>query len=196
MSHYFSKNTETKSHETLIDYTFNEIAFTFKSDHGVFSKSHVDDATSLLLHHVKISQGEHVLDLGCGYGVIGVVLSKIHQAEVSMVDVNERALNLAKTNLELNHVQAQVFYSEGFNLINTKYHHIVSNPPIRIGKKAMYQLFTDAKKHLVDQGSLWLVMHKKHGALSAIDFLKDHYQVKLIKRQKGFHIIQCIKHVD
>lgn len=196
MSHYFSKNLETKSKETIIEYTYKDIAFKFKTDHGVFSKNHVDDATDFLLHQVLINQGERVLDLGCGYGVIGVVVSKIHRADVTMVDVNERAIHLAKVNLELNNQKAQVFLSDGFNLISNTYHHIVSNPPIRIGKKAMYQLFLDAKKHLVDQGSLWIVMHKKHGALSAIDFLGEHYRVKVLKKQKGFHIIQCVKHVD
>lgn len=196
MSHYFSNNTKTKSNQFIIEYTFKDVSYKFISDHGVFSKNHIDYATDLLLNHVLINPSEKVLDLGCGYGVIGIILSKHHKAHVTMVDVNDRAIHLAKTNAMNHHVDAEIFHSDGFNLVNQTYHHIVSNPPIRIGKQAMYQLFLDAKKHLVEEGSLWLVMHKKHGAQSAMDFLKHHYHVNLVEKQKGFHIIQCIKRID
>jgi 16S rRNA (guanine1207-N2)-methyltransferase len=196
MSHYFSKNLETKSEEKTLDYTFKEKSFKFISDHGVFSKDHVDYATDLLLNHISLNENDRVLDLGCGYGVIGIVLATYYKAKVTMIDVNERALNLTNKNLHINQVDAKVQLSEGFAQIHETFKHIVSNPPIRIGKQAMYQLFLDAKTHLADGGSLWLVMHKKHGAISAMDYLKQFYQVHVIKKQKGFHIIQCIKHVD
>ena len=192
MSHYFSKNQNDVKHQIkVIDFTYKNRQLTFKTDAGVFSKDHVDSASALLLNHVQLVQNQAVLDLGCGYGVIGIALATSTPLELTRVDVNERAIDLAKENAEFNRVDADIFTSEGFDSVTKRFDHIISNPPIRIGKPALYQLFKTAKAHLKSQGSLWLVMHKKHGALSAMTFLETLYKVSLVKRHKGFHVIRC-----
>ncbi len=192
MTHYFSKNQDPLKHdEKQISYTFEQETFTFTTDSGVFSKDHVDDATDLLLNNITIQPQEDVLDLGCGYGVIGTVVSKRFEANLTMIDVNLRALDLTRKNLNFNNASATVFESDGFSNVNQVFDHIVTNPPIRIGKKQLYTIFENAKAHLKFKGLLWIVMHKKHGALSAIKFLKHHYQVSVLTKQKGFHVIQC-----
>lgn len=192
MTHYFSRNQETLKHDRKeITFTFKQKTFSFITDAGVFSKDHVDSATELLLKAIDIKTDEDVLDMGSGYGIIGTVIGKIYTANVTMIDVNLRALELSRINLKNNGVNGVVFESDGFENVDQQFHHIVTNPPIRIGKTQLYNIFKTAKAHLKSKGILWIVMHKKHGALSAIKFLDKHYQVTVVNKEKGFHIIRC-----
>ena len=194
MTHYFSKDqSTTKSQPKDITFTFKDQRFTFTSDYGVFSKNHVDYATQLLLETVEVKAKDDVLDLGCGYGVIGIVLKSVYDVVLTMTDVNERALKLAEINAKRHQVSTEIHYSVGFNEINKTFDHIISNPPIRIGKQTLYDIFKHAKAHLKSSGCLWIVMHKKHGAQSAMTFLRTLYQVDVAKKRKGFHVIKCIK---
>lgn len=191
MSHYFDEKQNTlKSNQKTLTYTFNNHQFTFISDHGVFSKDHVDSASDLLLRTIQVdSSVRRMLDLGCGYGVLGIVLGKIYPLDVTLSDVNERALNLAQKNASINHVETRVIKSYALNNIDGDFELIVTNPPIRIGKQALYDIFIQIRDHLTPQGECWMVMHKKHGALSALKFLNQIGQAKIIDRHKGFHII-------
>ncbi len=191
MSHYYSeKQDDVKSDEKIIKYQFENHSFKFVTDHGVFSKDHVDRASDILLRSLKISDHvNRVLDLGCGYGVLGIVIAKIHDLTVTLSDVNERAINLAKRNVELNHVQADVMKSRSFDAIDNLFDLIVINPPIRIGKQALYDMFKQTNKHLTSKGECWMVMHKKHGALSALKYLQQIGHAKVVSKAKGFHVI-------
>ena len=132
------------------------------------------------------------LDLGCGYGVIGIYLNKAYGIKVDMVDINKRAINLTQSNVELNEVRANVFLSNGFENIESKYDLIVTNPPIRAGKEIIYRFFEDAEKHLNEDGEFYLVINKKHGADSALTKLKETYNdVEIVNKKKGFHVIKC-----
>lgn len=191
MSHYFDeKQQDTKSNQKTITYTYDDHHFTFISDHGVFSKDHVDQASDLLLRTVRIKPKiDRVLDLGCGYGALGIVLGKVYALDVTLSDVNERALWLARKNCAINHLEAQVVKSRAFESIDNDFDLIVTNPPIRIGKQALYDIFKQIKDHLTSQGECWMVMHKKHGALSALKFLNQIGHAEVFDRRKGFHII-------
>ncbi len=191
MSHYFSKQPTVKSNPQTIEYHFHDVLYRFITDTGVFSKAHIDFATDLLLKNLTINAQEEVLDLGCGYGIIGIILADYFKAKATLIDVNERALELANHNAQNYALALDIHYSDGFLNIDKDFDHIITNPPIRIGKEKLYNLFADAKSHLKPQGKLWLVMHKKHGVLSAIKFLENHYTVSTITKQKGFHVIAC-----
>ena len=191
MSHYFSKHQTKESNPQIVEYTYKNKHFKFETDTGVFSKDHVDNATNLLLNNVSIVNNQNVLDLGCGYGVIGIALASYYNIDLTMIDVNERAINLAKKNAKEYQITAKILVSDGFEKINQTFNHIVSNPPIRIGKEKLYQLFLNAKSHLKPQGILWLVIHKKHGALSAIKYLNTLFDVKVVAKDKGFHVLAC-----
>lgn len=196
MTHYFSEKNETlKSNPQKIAFRVNNTPLEFITDHGVFSKDSFDRGTEVLLHYLAVEDTfKNALDLGCGYGVVGVYLSKAFGLEVDMVDINERALDLAKQNVELNQTKANVFKSDGLSDVISQYDLIVTNPPIRAGKETIYRFFEDSHKHLKDGGILYVVINKKHGADSAKRKLESTYNtVNLVGRKKGFHVFTCKK---
>jgi len=194
MVHYFSENNDNlKSNPQVIAFSVKNTPLKFNTDNGVFSKSNFDRGTEILLKYLVVKESfKSVLDLGCGYGVIGIYLNKAFDLSVDMVDINKRAINLTKSNIELNNAKANAFLSDGFENINTKYDLIITNPPIRAGKELIYCFFEDAAKYLNENGEFYLVINKKHGALSAITRLKTIYSdVKVVNKKKGFNVIKC-----
>lgn len=196
MTHYFSEKNETlKSNPQKIAFRVNDTPLEFMTDHGVFSKNSFDRGTEVLLHYLAVEDTyTSALDLGCGYGVVGVYLNKVYGLSVDMVDINERALSLAKQNIVLNNATGSVFKSNGLESVTNTYDMIVTNPPIRAGKETIYRFFEDSYKHLKAEGVLYVVINKKHGAESAYKKLQDIYKsVNLLGRQKGFHVYVCKK---
>ena len=130
--------------------------------------------------------------MGCGYGVFGIVISKLTSAHVDMVDVNLRALHLATRNAKENSVSnVSIFESNVYQNVSSKYSSIVTNPPIRAGKKVVYDIVMNAKNYLEDDGKLFLVIRKEQGAKSLIVDLEKIYTVDILKKSKGFFIIKC-----
>ncbi len=167
--------------------------FIFLTDNGVFSKDGLDFGSRLLLETIPLEEvGGKILDMGCGYGVFGIVLSKLTQAHVDMVDVNLRALHLAERNIKENHVDdINVFESNVYENVSSKYSTIVTNPPIRAGKKIVYDIVMNAKDYLENDGKLFLVIRKEQGAKSLIVDLEKLYNVKVLEKKKGFFILEC-----
>ena len=187
MSHYFTNDyVESKEVETKCIIKNTEL--TLITDNGVFSKKGLDFGTRSLLETIDNIKGQ-VLDFGCGYGPIGIYLKKTFDVEVDAVDINERALNLTKKNAELNNTKINIFKSNIYENINKKYDYIVTNPPIRVGKKILYQILFEAKEHLNINGELWLVIHKDQGAKSLVKALEEEYTVEIKNKNKGFYII-------
>ena len=193
MDHYFTNNQNLKSEIKKLEYFYEGKTFNFLSDNGVFSKDHIDYGSKLLLetfleNHKSVGS---VLDVGCGYGFMGIVIAKILQSNVTMVDVNKRALHLTNRNLSENKVEAKIFESDGYQNINDKYDVIITNPPVRAGKKVLLDILIGAKDHLNENGELWYVLRKDHGAKSMEKILNEHYQVETIEKSKGFYIFCC-----
>ena len=196
MTHYFNESNDTlKSNRKLIAFRVNNTDLKFYTDFGVFSKDNLDRGTEVLLKYLEVNpETKTVLDLGCGYGTVGVYIQKTYNLEVDMVDINKRAIELSKVNVELNNVNANVFQSDGLNEVTKKYDLIITNPPIRAGKELIYRFFTDSYNHLTDNGELYIVINKKHGAESAFKKLNSIYNdVQLVNRKKGFHVLKCRK---
>lgn len=194
MDHYYSSNPTSKSDERILEYEISDISFKFISDNGVFSKNHVDFATDFLLNVISKEEiSGKVLDVGCGYGVIGITLSKLFDVDVTMLDVNSRALELAKRNAAKNETEnAKIIESNGFENINEQFDVIVTNPPIRAGKSVIYNIYEEAKKHLNQYGKFYLVINKKHGAPSTIKYLKELFnEVEILDKKAGFNVIRC-----
>ena len=170
-----------------------ENKFTFLTDNGVFSKDGLDFGSRLLLESIPLEEvGGKILDMGCGYGVFGIVISKLTSAHVDMVDVNLRALHLATRNAKENSVSnVSIFESNVYQNVSSKYSSIVTNPPIRAGKKVVYDIVMNAKNYLEDDGKLFLVIRKEQGAKSLIVDLEKIYTVDILKKSKGFFIIKC-----
>ena len=134
-----------------------------------------------------------VLDLGCGYGVVSIILSKFTNCNFDAVDVNKRALHLFEMNIKLNKVSdINIFESDAYENVSKKYDYIITNPPIRAGKEVVYKMLRGAKDHLKENGSLFFVMRKDHGAKTAIKDISDIYNCEIINKEKGFFIIKCI----
>ena len=130
-----------------------------------------------------------VLDFGCGYGPIGIYLKKIFNCNVDMIDINNRSIELAIKNALQNNVNVNVFNSNIYENVTKKYDFIITNPPIRVGKKILYQILFDAKDHLKDGGQIWLVINKDQGAKSLLKDLNKQYKAELVCKNKGFYII-------
>ena len=193
MGHYFTnENLPSDIRETTSIVLGQK--FTFLTDNGVFSKDGLDFGSRLLLEVIPQDEvGGKILDMGCGYGVLGIVLAKVLLVKVDMVDVNLRALHLSKRNAKLNGVYdlVNIFESDCYSNISTKYSTIITNPPIRAGKKIIYDIVMNARNYLDDDGNLYLVIRKEQGAKSLIVDLEKVYTVKVLEKKKGFFIIQC-----
>lgn len=196
MSHYYSKeNDSLKTNEKLIYVNIKEKVYSFTTDHGVFSKAGLDFGSRLLIENVISMNSESFLDLGCGYGPLGIIYKANNQkAKVTMTDVNDRAIKLTQKNASLNKVEVEAFYSDGFSAITNTFDLIITNPPIRAGKEVVYRIFTDAALFLRDKGSFIFVINQKQGAPSAIKKCESIYrEVEVIAKKSGYYIIKCIK---
>ncbi len=195
MNHYFTNNENLKSEIVKTDVVIHSINYFFYTDNGVFSKGKLDYGTELLLKTFDPSypQDKKVLDIGCGCGPIGIYLSK-QGFNVTMSDVNKRALHLTKMALKEQNLNADVIESDTYQNINGKYDIIISNPPIKAGKRVLYNIVGNAKDYLSDNGELWIVIRKDKGALSLIKDMKVMYKkIDIIERKKGYLIIRLEK---
>ncbi len=192
MGQYFS-NEKLPSNVRKTECVVLGKKFTFLTDNGVFSKDGLDFGSRLLLESIPLEEvGGKILDMGCGYGVFGVVIGKLTSANIDMVDVNLRALHLASRNAKENGVSnVNIFESNVYENISSKYSSIITNPPIRAGKKIVYDIVMNARNHLEDGGKLFLVIRKEQGAKSLIVDLEKIYNVDILKKSKGFFIIKC-----
>jgi len=197
MSHYFTNNENEKSNEEKFQVEVLGEKFEFITDIGVFSKGELDDASRLLIETFdKLALSGDILDVGCGYGAIGIALAaKRPNDHVHMIDVNLRAIDLAKRNAKLNGINnIHVYESNCYQNVDTEFANIVSNPPIRAGKKVVHQILEEAFHYLEDEGTLTIVIGKQHGAASSEKKMLEVFgNVKRIERRKGFWVLQSIK---
>ena len=196
MSHYFENDNNLKEDKKIINADMFGKRFRFSTNSGVFSKDKVDYGTKLLLNNIVIhKKSGKLLDLGCGYGVLGVILGENYKnLDIDMVDVNERAVALANYNLKLNGVNGvNCYVSNIYEGVSSKYDYIVTNPPIRAGKDVLLQFLVGSYDYLVSDGQLWFVMRKDHGAKTMILRLQELFDVQIVCRDKGFYIVKCVK---
>jgi 16S rRNA (guanine1207-N2)-methyltransferase len=196
--HYYSRTQKVESDPKYWDFTLRDFRFRFKTDNGVFSKREVDFGSQLLIETFTLPEVEGpILDVGCGYGPIGLSIAQLdHQRFVHMVDVNERALLLAKENAELNQISnVKIYESDRLqNVTVDNFAAILTNPPIRAGKKVVHEIFEQSYDHLKENGELWVVIQKKQGAPSAVEKLKELFsEVETVDKEKGYFIIKSKK---
>ena len=197
MSQYFDNDNNIKHNKKIIEFYFNDKKYNVYSDNGVFSKDKFDYGTRLLLDSIDIFKlSGDVLDLGCGIGIVGIILGTINKnINIDMVDINERALSLVRDNLTLNKVKANVFSSDVYSNIDKKYDYIITNPPIRAGKEVVRKFLLGGFDYLNDNGILYFVMRKDHGVKSMIKELENKYNVAIVNKDKGFYIVSLTKHL-
>ena len=192
--HYFT-NANLPSDTRKITYNYEGDSITFTSDLGVFSKDKLDYGSRLLIETFTKQDiyNAKILDVGCGYGFIGLSLAKFRNAKVTMVDVNKRAVHLANMNIKSNRLdEVEAFESNIYESVEGKYDIIITNPPIRTGRETVLEFLRGAKDHLNENGELWFVMRKNHGGLTVAKLLEDLYKIEIVEKSKGFLIFRCI----
>lgn len=196
MEHYFTNNEALKSKLRIINYEYKDYVFHFNSDNGVFSKNKIDFGSRLLIEtflEKNKNKIENLLDIGCGYGFMGIVLSKILDCTATLVDVNKRAVHLTKMNIKEHQVKAEALVSDGYENVSGKYEAIITNPPIRAGKEIVLKILEEAREYLKEEGSLWFVIRKDQGAKSILKRLEIIYEIEIVEKEKGFYIFNAKK---
>ena len=198
MEHYYTNNPTTESREKTINSTIANENFKFYTDNGVFSKESVDFGTKTMLESFSTEKvNAQVADIGCGYGVISIFLAKKYPTfKFTMVDVNNRVLELSRKNIELNKIEneVEVLESSSFDNVKGNFDIVITNPPIRAGKKIVHKIMTASYEHLNPQGELWVVIQKKQGMASCKKLLEDTFSiVEIITKNKGYYILKAVK---
>ena len=197
-SHYYTNDENLASRPRTVKYSINGVEFVLESDSGVFSKDKLDYGSEVLIKSLlPLSLGERLLDLGCGIGPVGLSIAYFNPSlNVVCSDVNTRALSLCESNACKLALKKRVtcLQSDIYLEIEGTYDSIVSNPPIRAGKKVTNAIYIGAKDHLIDGGSLYVVIRKAQGALSVKDFLQEIFgNVEVLERSKGFFVLKATK---
>lgn len=191
VAHYFT-NDDVKSEEKKLNIIFKDKKYIMNTDNGVFSKKGLDFGTRTLLENIPFEdlKGD-ILDFGCGYGPIAIIVASNANVKVDAVDVNLRSLKLAKKNALENRVNVNFFESNIYSNVASKYDFIITNPPIRVGKEILYKILVEAGEHLKENGELYFVINKDQGAKTMAKYLENYYLVNIIAKNKGFYIINC-----
>ncbi|MDR0127129.1 class I SAM-dependent methyltransferase [Bacillus zhangzhouensis] len=197
--HYYTEKPSVKSNKQTWDFTLRNRTFTFTSDSGVFSKKEVDYGSRLLIEAFEEPELDgDVLDVGCGYGPIGLSLAnEMTSRTIHMIDVNERAVELSKENAKHNRIDnVRIYQSDLFSNVHSSaaFASILTNPPIRAGKKVVHAIFEKSADHLLPEGELWVVIQKKQGGPSAIEKLEQLFgEVAVVMKKKGYYVIKAKK---
>lgn len=195
--HYYTSKPKADHDRKVWETQLKGQVFRFVSDAGVFAKSGVDYGSRTLIEAMEIPKGAQVLDIGCGYGPIGLTAATlVVHGHVTMIDVNSRAVELARENAALNKVDnVTVLESDLFGALGEqKFDVALTNPPIRAGKETVHAIFEGASERLKQGGTLWIVIQKKQGAPSALRKLESLFtKVEEVTKDKGYRIYKATK---
>lgn len=194
--HYYTSRPESSHDLREIRATLRGYEYRFQTDAGVFSKEHIDRGTRLLLEALKLESVQSMLDLGCGYGPVGIIVAKeAPNARVAMVDPNERAVELSRSNARLNQVEVDVRQGEGCRpFAGESFDLIATNPPIRAGKRVVFDLVDQAYDALKPGGKFYAVIRTQQGAASLARWIEEVFgAVQEPEKGGGFRVLLGIK---
>ena len=196
--HYYTKDPKVKSQPKEWSTQLRGKTFRFKTDSGVFSREEVDFGSRLLAETFVIPEVDgDILDAGCGYGPIGLSLAaSFPERKIQMIDLNERALALSEHNAKSNELtNIEIYSSDAFSSVSDDgFSAILTNPPIRAGKKTVFNFYNGAFSKLRMNGELWVVIQKKQGSPSTAKYLEELFgNVEIIVKRKGYHILRAVK---
>ena len=195
MEHYYSKEQKSILKIKKIKQRINGSGFEFYTSSGIFSKDKIDKGTLLLAENMQIDEEDKVLDIGCGIGVLGIIAAKLYNANVVLSDINERAVMLAKKNLKLNNVKAEIFQGNLYEKItDSDFDDVLSNPPQTAGKEVCFKLIEESKNHLKKYGRLQLVARHNKGVKTLSKKLEEVFgNVKVIAKKAGYWVYLSVK---
>ncbi len=191
--HYYSA-TPTSAHDVrTVSLACGNRTLTCQTDAGVFSREHLDPGSALLLSALPMDLRGRVLDLGCGWGPVGLCLAATRpDARIVCCDVNQRAVELAAANFAANGLAADCVVSDGLSDVSGDFSLIATNPPIRAGKAVIFRLFAESRQRLTPGGALYAVIRKQQGAPSALSYLKTlFFTAEVVKKSAGYWVIAC-----
>jgi len=194
MDHYFSEIQKT-NHEILeIRENIRGIEFKFLTDRGVFSRKKIDKGSRLLAKSVKTKKSDTVLDMGCGYGIVGITISKFVK-KVYMIDINSRAVHLTRKNIDLNKCSnVSVMKKDFFELEIKNFDVIVTNPPFRMGKKFVFKVIEKVPDFLKEEGRFYMVVRTKQGAKSYEEKIEEVFgNCETVDRESGYRVLKGVK---
>ena len=192
--HYYTRDPQSASRPVGCEFTYRGIRLAFQTDAGVFSRGELDTGTRLLLEALPEELSGEILDLGCGWGAIGITVArKWPETRVTMADVNTRALELSRENAKKNRADVVCAESDGMAAFEGRtFDAVITNPPIRAGKQVIYGMFADAAKCLKPGGALYLVIRKQQGAESCVRYLQTIYAgVDKLDKSGGFWVLKA-----
>ncbi|ABO35358.1 16S rRNA m(2)G 1207 methyltransferase [Methanococcus maripaludis C5] len=194
--HYFSENPDSKHDESTVSGILRGKKFSFKTDSGVFSPKKIDKGTIILVEELELLKSDNVLDVGCGYGVIGISIAD-EVNSVTMTDVNNRSVSLTRKNVKLNgksEKNIEVFQGDLYEKVkNKKYSVIISNPPIKAGKELIHKIISKGHELLNENGSIWVVIQTKHGAKSLTKYMEEIYgNVETVTISGGYRVLKSV----
>lgn len=202
MAHYYEENPQGESDRRVIQARMHGMDFFFTTDAEVFSKKFLDFGSRTLLEAAIDDLSENnrkkgkLLDLGCGYGPIGIIMKRVFPSmEVTMVDINNRAIELAKQNAETNSVKCvDVHQSDGCGNVEGLYDVVLTNPPVRAGKQTVFSFYDGAYEHMAEGAFLFVVLQKKQGAPSSEKYLAEKFgNCEVIAKESGYWIMKSVK---
>jgi len=199
LSHYFVNNQTLEHDIRTLELSLQGTNLTLITDRGVFSNKEIDEGSIVLLKSIikTIDVKGNILDVGCGYGTLGLYLAKRYPTtKVTLFDINERAVSLTRENIKNNHLtNAHVYVDSDYQALPKQtFNLIVINPPIHAGKKVYYPLLSEARDYLTDGGVLMFVIRKAHGAKSAAKYVSEYYtNVTQVQKDAGFYIYHATR---
>lgn len=197
MSHYYQNDPNLKSNPKEVYYDFRKEKIKLLTDSGIFSKERIDFGTNLLLNSLPDSLDNlDILDVGCGYGIIGLSVAKRYKrSRVELIDVNERAIEIAKENAKINNItNAKIYLSDAYESVDHFFDVIITNPPIRAGKVVVHKIILGSVNYLKDNGKIYLVIRKSQGAPSLIKEMEKVFsKVEIIEKKNGYYILEGSK---
>ena len=191
MPHYFSRKQNSPLRLREINWEFDNHIFNFLTGSGMFSPRKVDKGTMVLMKYCVLKPKWRILDLGCGYGPVGIIVAKLFpETKVILSDVNLRAIGLAIKNVKRNNIKnAEVLESDLFENIKDKFSTILCNPPQTAGKKVCFDIIEQSKDHLLKNGLLQIVArHNKGGKMLSEKMEEVFGNVEVLGIKSGYRV--------
>ena len=197
-NHYFTPHAKSEKNLRMVHTHLRRQAFRFLTASGVFSNRRIDPGTKLLAESMILPSEGHVLDLGCGYGVVGIAAAAFnHNLKLFLVDINERAVWLSKQNIQLNNISnAEAKQGNLYEPVEElTFNCILTNPPVSAGMETVRAIILQASQHLEAKGSFQMVIRSKIGGKTLSQFLENVFgNMEVLSRKSGYRVFLSKKY--
>jgi len=191
--HYFSSSPKSEANYSLIRAKFFDKNFEFITASSIFSKRRIDTGTQLLIKSMILPEKGTILDIGCGYGAVGIAAASFNsKLQVYMTDINTRAISLTKKNIEKNKIiNAKAQYGHLYEPVkDLKFDCILSNPPVSAGMETVKNIITQAPKNMQTGATFEMVIRSKIGAKTFPELFTNTFgNCTIISRESGFRVL-------